>query len=46
MSLLPPDRAVQRRVLLVLSLGQVLAGVGLGAGVSIGALLLSAVAGD
>ncbi len=46
MSLPPPDRAVQRRVLLVLSLGQVLAGVGLGAGVSIGALLLSAVAGD
>ncbi len=39
-------RAAQRRILVVLSVGQVLAGVGLGAGVSIGALLLSAVAGD
>lgn len=39
-------RAAQRRILVVLSVGQVLAGVGLGAGVSIGALLLSAVAAD
>lgn len=37
---------VQRRIVTVLSIGQILSGVGLGAGVSIGALLVSSVSGD
>jgi MFS family permease len=40
------DRAVQRRILTVLSIGQVLSGVGLGAGISLGALLLGRLADD
>jgi MFS family permease len=38
--------SAQRRTLVVLSIGQVLSGVGLGAGVSLGALLVASVSGD
>ena len=36
----------QRRIVVILSIGQVLSGVGLGAGVSLGALLVAAITGD
>ena len=42
----PDLHALQRRLVVVLSVGQVLSGVGLGAGVSLGALLVAAVSGD